>query len=56
MTYYVLSELEPHEVRDKEIEFSGFPNKNKVKITTTLSANRFNLFEEKKPWISTLFN
>jgi len=47
MIYYALCDLEPHEVRDKEIVFEGFPNKNKVKISTTVIADRYNLFEEK---------
>ena len=48
--YSALASLEPHEVRDKDIEFSGLTSKNKVKKihTTQPLSSRIDLFEEEK--------
>jgi cell division protease FtsH len=46
--YHVTTELNPHEIREKELVFNGFTNKNKVKIHTTQSLTKQSLFEEEK--------
>ena len=47
--YTALSSIEPHEARDKDIEFSGLTNKNKAKkIHTTQPLSRVDMFEEEK--------
>ncbi|CAG8455101.1 15933_t:CDS:10 [Cetraspora pellucida] len=50
--YNALCELEPHEVRDKDIDFVGFTNSKKFKIATVESHSKFNLFKEETSWFT----